>query len=62
MSDITTGQLEPTTPVPEPIGQNMPRRESGAGTRRRPSHPAAQEPPEIEDDSDDPSHQVDSLA
>ena len=62
ISDIITGRLEPTAPVPDPIGQNMPRRESGAGTRRRPSPPAAQEPPEIEDDSDDPPHQVDSLA
>lgn len=59
--EINTGRLEPPTSVPETIGQQPPQRESGSGSRRRAPHPSPQEPPEIEDDSDDPPHQVDSL-
>jgi hypothetical protein len=67
MDDITTGRLEPTTPVVEPVGQ-QPRHDPGSESRRRPPHsvPSAPEPEPAEDspakDSDGPPHQVDRMA
>jgi hypothetical protein len=62
MDDITTGRLEPTTPVVEPVGQ-QPRHDPGSESRRRPPHPVPTAPePEPAPNSEEPPHQVDRMA
>lgn len=60
MGDFSTERLEPASRAPE-VPAQQPRRDPGSRSRRR-TPPPDPPKPEAAEDSDEPPHQVDSLA
>jgi hypothetical protein len=61
MSDLFPERLEPLGATREPVSQQT-ERDSGRNPRRRPPPPTPDEIEVVDEESDEPPHQVDRLA